>query len=71
MRVPLVRLDPIHGNLPEIKRAIADPPSLDDSFELNNTPTEVFFNRRTELMSKLATDYIFDNSNFIHTDTQY
>lgn len=69
--IPLVQLDPIHGNLPEIKRAIVDPPTLDDSFDLNNTPTETFFDRRTELMSKLATDYIFNSSNFINTNSAY
>ena len=70
-RIPRVLTDPIHGILPEIKKAITDPPNPDDSFDLNNTPTEIFFNRRTELMSNLATNYIFDYSHFIHTNTAY
>jgi hypothetical protein len=69
--IPRVLTDPIHGILPEIKKAITDPPQSDDSFDLNNTTTEIFFNRRTELMSNLATNYIFDSSHFIHTNTTY
>jgi uncharacterized protein with ParB-like and HNH nuclease domain len=70
-RTPPVTTDPIHGNLPLIKKATTVPAAADDSFESDNTPTEIFFDRRTELLANLASNYIFDPQNFIHTNTPY
>ena len=68
---PAVILDPIHGTLPLIKKATTNPHAPDDSFELDNTPTGLFFSKRTELIADLASKYIFDSQNFIHTNTAY
>jgi len=69
--VPPVLTDQIHGNLPLIKKAISPLPEIDDSFEENNSPTEYFFTTRTNLISSLASRYIFDSINFIHTNDPY
>ena len=68
---PPVLTDLIHGILPRIKKATTPIPLSDDSFEENNSPTEYFFNTRTNLISSLASNYIFDSINFIHTNEAY
>jgi uncharacterized protein with ParB-like and HNH nuclease domain len=68
--IPIIS-DQIHGSLPLIKKATSAIPEFDDSFELNDSPTEYFFTSRTNLISNLASYYIFDSINFIHTNSPY
>jgi hypothetical protein len=68
---PPVINDPIHGQLPLIKKSIGPTPGPLDAFRVDDTPTKYFFSERTRLLSTLASRYIFESSAFLRDGTPY